>query len=71
MGLFSVSGNRADFNAVSVLEEIKIMKLQPAYSNDLHDALMEKMVLLSGKFGAQNLSTKINRWTLRVIPMQI
>jgi len=32
-----------------------------AYSNDLHDALMEKMALLSGKFGAQNLSAKTNR----------
>ena len=27
-GPFSVSGNRANFNTVSVLEKIKIMKLQ-------------------------------------------
>ena len=42
-----------------------------AYSNDQHDALMEIMALLSGKFGTQNLSAKTNRQTLRGIPMQI
>ena len=32
-----------------------------AYSNDLHEALMEKMALLSGKFGARNLRAKTSR----------
>jgi hypothetical protein len=37
MGLFSVR-----CNTESVLEKIKIMKRPSAYSNDLHDALIEE-----------------------------